>query len=110
MRINTEMQIILDELHAREGRAISKLIGISVNDLGNGLIKHYYQTQDIRTRQLIRAFLTEAGVVWLRKLLTNDVGAIATSKNKFASLSEYVQLLSSNDVAADFEAHIQAAS
>ncbi len=105
MRINIEMQVILNELITREGKPISALLDISVNELGNGLIKYYYQNQDIGTRELIRAFLTEAGSVWLRKLLTKDLSPIVSSRNKFASLDEYLSLLENDEVMTHFHAN-----
>ena len=41
--------------------------------------------------------MTEAGVVWLRKLLTRDTDPIASTKTRFASMGDYMDLLSAND-------------
>lgn len=69
----------------------------SENMLGNQLIALYYQTSSIKTCELITEFMTEAGVVWLRKLLTKDTSPIASSKSEFASLDDYLGLLAAND-------------
>ncbi len=100
MRINTEMQFILSELSAAEGRRMASIVRLPANELGNELIKLYYSREDVQRRELIREFMNQAGVVWLRKLLTRDVRPIASSQAPFASLNDYVQLLAANDEAA----------
>jgi len=97
MRINTEMQTILEQLRLIEGRTIKRLMSLPANDLGNGLIDVYYKRKNLRTRELIREFLDQAGIVWLRKLLTRDTGPVVSSQGRFASLDEYLDLLAAND-------------
>lgn len=97
MRISTDMQSILDELKRVERKPMARLSGLSVNTLGIGLIELYYKRDNLQTRELIRDFLTLAGAVWLRKLLTRDTTPIASSETRFASLSDYLGLLAAND-------------
>jgi len=97
MRINVEMQVILNELRDVEGRSVTKLIDLGPNDLGNELIKLYYARESLQTRELIRTFLDKAGIVWLRKLLTRDLNPVVSSERRFASLDEYIGLLAAND-------------
>lgn len=101
MRISTEMQFILDDLNRVERKSMSRLSDLSVNDLGIGLIELYYKRDSLLTRELIRDFLSRAGAVWLRKLLTKDTTPIASSATRFASLSDYVGLLAANDASSD---------
>ncbi len=101
MRVSTEMQSILDELNRVERKAMSRLSTLSVNNLGVGLIELYYKRDNLHTRELIREFLSRAGVVWLRKLLTKDTSPIASSVTRFATLKDYVGLLAANDLEVD---------
>ncbi len=97
MKISSEMRSVLVQLQNIEGRAFKKLVKLPANDLGNSLIDYYYKTDALETRQLIRNFLDMAGVVWLRKLLTNDTTAVVSSQTRFASLGDYLDLLAAND-------------
>ncbi len=101
MRISIEMQSILDQLVVKQGVTVSRLVDLPSNELGNELIKVYYRTDDLTTRELIRTFLDKAGVVWLRKLLTRDTKPVASSKKRFASLNEYLGLLANVDATTD---------
>lgn len=105
MKINTEMNRLLVQLQILEGRSIKKISKLPANELGNNLIKFYYRTDALMTRELIRDFLDLAGVVWLRKLLTNDTDTVVSSQACFASLDDYLDLLASNDDASDLVAN-----
>jgi len=41
--------------------------------------------------------MDEAGVVWMRKLITRDNRPIASTATQFASLNNYIELLAAND-------------
>lgn len=84
-----------------EGGANAKRLNVPANELGNRLIELYYNSSVLETRELITEFMTEAGVVWLRKLLTRDVSAVASSSSRFASMDDYLSLLSANDDASE---------
>jgi len=93
-------ETMVDNLHAIrriESSSISEILNVPANELGNCLISVYYKTSNLETRELITDFMTEAGVVWLRKLLTRDTDPIASTKTRFASMGDYMDLLSAND-------------
>lgn len=93
-------EIMVDTLHAIrriESNKISKSLDVSANDLGNRLIEVYYLSSNLTTRELITNFMTEAGNVWLRKLLTRDTGPIESSMTHFATVDDYINLLAAND-------------
>lgn len=97
MILSESMVDTLNAIQRIESTKISKILDVPANELGNCLIDVYYSTANIKTRQLITSFMDEAGVVWLRKLLTRDTDKIASSKNTFASMSDYMSILASSD-------------
>ncbi|MCH2191161.1 MAG: hypothetical protein MK188_09580 [Gammaproteobacteria bacterium] len=99
MVVNEKMQKILHELSLVERNEISRCMNLAANDLGNELICLYYSDTTNEVRSLIKDFLTSAGVVWLRKLLTNDTSAIVSSRGELAGLDDYLVLLAANDKA-----------
>lgn len=100
MIVNDAMVDALNTIRHNEGVSLNWSLSVPRNELGNRLIALYYQTANIHSRELITEFMTQAGVVWLRKLLTKDTGAIASSKSQFASLNDYLGLLGANDCSA----------
>jgi hypothetical protein len=48
--------------------------------------------------------MTQAGVVWLRKLLTKDTADIASSESDLASMQDYLGLLAANDCSVELRA------
>ena len=97
-------EAMLDALHGIkriESTNNSKQLDVPTNELGNRLIKLYYHTQTLKTRELITEFMAQAGAVWLRKLLTKDVGPIASSSTRFASMDDYLSLLAANDSSSE---------
>jgi len=40
--------------------------------------------------------MTEAGVVWLRKLLTRDTLPLASDEARFTSMNDYMRLIDAN--------------
>lgn len=101
MILNEAMVDALHSIRCIESTNNGKRLNVPANELGNRLIKLYYHTQIFETRELITEFMTQAGVVWLRKLLTKDVGPIASSSTRFASLDDYLSLLAANDGASE---------
>jgi len=97
MILNELMVDNLHEIRRRESRKVSKHLDVPANQLGNSLIDLYYSSNNLETRELITSFMNEAGVVWMRKLLTRDTGEVQSSKSRFASLADYIGLISSND-------------
>ncbi len=97
MIINEEMSQALYSIKQIESSYTSKQLNGSSNEVGNRLIVLYYKTRSIATRELVTEFMTQAGIVWLRKLLTGDIRPIASSRNNFASLDDYLGLLTAND-------------
>jgi len=96
MIVSLEMQKLLDELSILEREEMTRLFNLAANDLGNELINFYYRCPESKTRGVIQEFLTLAGPVWLRKLLTKDTSPVVSSRGVFASLDDYLGLLSSN--------------
>lgn len=101
MRISIQMQSILDELSRIEPKQLARLSGLSVSDLANGLIHLYYKRDCLHTRELIREYLSQAGPSWLHKLMTRDTGPVASQKNKFAGLKDYLGVLAANDESSE---------
>jgi len=97
-------EAMVDSLHAIrciESSYTCKQLNVPANELGNRLIVLYYKTHRLDTRKLITKFMTQAGVVWLRKLLMRDLGEIASSHTRFASMTDYLGLLAANDDSLD---------
>ena len=91
---------MVDNLHAIrriESFKNSQILNVPANELGNCLIDVYYATLNLETRELITDFMNDAGTVWMRKLLTRDTSQIESSKNKFASMIDYMDLIAAND-------------
>ena len=99
----TEMilnEAMVDALHAIrriESNRMSRILNVPAVELGNCLIEVYYSTSNAQTRDLISEFMKAAGVVWERKLSDRDTTSIASTQRQFASLSDYVELLSGDD-------------
>ena len=87
----------LQTIRHSENTDVSKSLDVPANELGNQLIELYYSSASLRTRQLITLFMTEAGAVWLRKLLMRDTGPIESSVAPFATLNDYINLVAAND-------------
>lgn len=105
-------EAMVDALHAIrriESVYTGRQLNVPANELGNRLIVLYYKTQRLETRELITEFMTQAGVVWLRKLVACDIGPIASSESQFASMNDYLDLLASNDDASEsyFDSRIE---
>jgi hypothetical protein len=104
MIVNDAMVDALDAICRNESGQEFCDLDVSNNELGNRLIYLYYQTASISSRELITEFMSQAGVVWLRKLLTKDTAPIASSRSEFASMSDYLDLLIANDCSVELQA------
>ncbi len=101
MILNEAMVNHLHEIRCIESTYTGKQLNVPANQLGNRLIVLYYKTKRLETRELITSFMTEAGVVWLRKLLTRDTSPIASTHTQFACMEDYLGLLAANDGASE---------
>lgn len=101
MILNEAMVDALHSIRNIESSRTSKQLNVPANELGNRLIVLYYKTHRLATRELITLFMAQAGVVWLRKLLTRDIAPIVSSPTRFASLTDYLGLLAANDDASE---------
>lgn len=97
MIITADMSEILDQVIDSEGRRARKVIKDDDVQVGGKLIKLYYRTSKLATRELIVEFMSLAGNVWLRKLYRRDPRPIASTKTKFASLEDYLNILPANN-------------
>jgi len=101
MILNEEMVDALHSIRRIESSYTGKQLNVPANQLGNRLIVLYYKTNKLSTRKLITKFMTHAGIVWLRKLITRDTCEIASSATPFASMNDYLGILAANDDAQD---------
>lgn len=100
MILNEALIDKLDAIHQVESDKISRILHLPANELGNCLIDLFYSTSNPGVRDLIAEFMTEAGAVWLRKLMTKDTDPVESTTTQFASLHDYTNLLGANcDVA-----------
>lgn len=91
---------MVDNLHAIrriESQKITKVLNVPANELGNSLIYVYYSTDNLETRKLITGFMNEAGIAWMRKLLTKDTSPVKNSKTMFATMNDFTTFMSAND-------------
>lgn len=93
MIVTNAMLDALYEIRRLEHEQAGRFLNVSKNELGNRLIALYYQTQKAQTRKLVTQFMTQAGAVWLRKLLAKDLSPIVSSRYKLASMDDYLSLL-----------------
>ncbi|MFT4635903.1 MAG: hypothetical protein ACI854_001032 [Arenicella sp.] len=78
MILNQTITNNLNSIRCFEGARIGKQLNVSANELGYRLIGLYCNTDGLQTKHLITEFMTQASVVWLRKLLTRDIRTIAS--------------------------------
>jgi len=93
-------ETMVHTLHAIQQNESPKVVRALKNpskELGYCLISVYYNTSDLKTRELITSFMSEAGNSWLRKLLTRDLGEKSSFKSGFASVSDFMSILPAND-------------
>lgn len=90
----------VDNLHTIdeiESKKVSTVIELPLEELGNSLIDVYYSTTNLDARKLITDFMNEAGVEWMRKLLTRDTSPVKSSKTRVASVYAFTSLEAAND-------------
>jgi len=97
MTLNEKMVNTLHAIRRIEGAKVSKMLNVSSKQLGNKMIEVYYYSGNLYTRELITQFMTDAGAVWLRKLLTRDTAKIESTQAPFATISDYINLVAAND-------------
>ncbi|MEM7359191.1 MAG: hypothetical protein AAF431_08840 [Pseudomonadota bacterium] len=96
MNLNPKMVDLLHEIRRIEPMRKSRQLNVPSSELGNKLIQYYYQTSNLRTRQLITEFMNAAGFVWIKKLVTKDLNPVSDVSH-FSSLDEYIALAAAND-------------
>jgi len=90
---------MVDNLYAIEEvepQRVSTIMNQPLNELGNSLIEFYYATSNLEARKLITDFMNEAGIEWMRKLLTRDTSPVETRKD-IASTNDFTLLAAAND-------------
>jgi len=97
MILSESMVEKLHEIRRIESSKMSNVLDVASNELGNCLIDVYYSTSNLETRELITEFMNEAGVNWLRKLLTKDTSPVEATKSSFATVNDYMSLMPAND-------------
>jgi len=80
-----------------EPKQVSPIIDLPLSELGNSLIDVYYGTSNLEARKLITDFMNEAGVEWMRKLLTRDTSPVESSTQRVTPLSNFASLVAAND-------------
>ena len=80
-----------------EPQQASIIMNLPLNELGNSLIDVYYGTSNLEARKLITDFMNEAGIEWMRKLLTRDTSPVETSKAEAVSVYDSTLLVAAND-------------
>lgn len=80
-----------------ERKKLVRKLNVPSSEIGNSLIEIYYQTDNLRTRELIMSFMNEAGVCWMRKLITRDTSEMSDAQVSISSIDNYVNLIAAND-------------
>ena len=96
MNLTATMVDLLHEVRQIEPQRKSRKLDVPANELGVALIELYRKSHNLRTRELITMFMSEAGFVWLQKLVTRDISPVS-EKNPSAALAEYLVLEAAND-------------
>jgi len=96
MNLNTKMVELLAEIRHTEPIWKSRKLSVPESELGNTLIQFYYRTSNLKTRELITEFMSHAGFIWLKKLITKDTSPLAQVQY-LSSLDEYTALAAAND-------------
>ena len=102
MILSETMVHTLDAIQRNESSKNVEILKNPSKELGYCLISVYYNTSNLKTRELITSFMSEAGFIWLRKLLTRDTGR--NSKAGVATVNDYITKLSANDSNLDADA------
>ncbi|NND82000.1 MAG: hypothetical protein HKN50_06180 [Gammaproteobacteria bacterium] len=97
MKMTNAMMEFLSEIRSIESVERISELEIGSDELGNRLIDLYYESDNLRTRELITLLLKRAGFVWLRKLITRDTNPAAAPDGTFASLEDFISMIAAND-------------
>jgi len=97
MNLSKVMLDAVQTIRRTERRKLVRQLDVPSNEIGNSLIEVYYQTDNLRTRELIMEFMHQAGVQWMRKLITRDTTPLNETQLKLTSLDSYVNLIAAND-------------
>lgn len=96
MKLTGPMVDLLDELRRIEPARKNRALSVPESKLGNALIRHYYATDNLLSREIIKEIMSHAGFVWLRKLIMKDPQPLDTISH-FSSLNDYIELAAAND-------------
>ena len=81
MKINSTMLELLQQIITEEPQHENSLTedDFVSQEVGVELIQIYHSTSNLEIRELITGFMHEAGYTWLRRLVTKDMGQLATA-------------------------------
>lgn len=97
MNLSKVMFDALQMVRQIERRKLVRKLDVPADQLGNGLIEIYYLTENLHTRELIMAFMKEAGAHWMRKLITKDTSEFYEHEPSSSSAEIYIDLVAAND-------------
>ena len=103
MNITNQMMQQIDDIKNYESATNARLIKVPENELSGGLIELYYQTDNLSTRETVRNMFQNAGVSWLRKLITRDTSVSAVPVKELATTEDYLSMMVCNDSMAEFD-------
>ena len=101
MILTEPMVDLLDELRRIEPARKSRALRVPESKLGNALIHHYYETDNLLSREIIKEIMSHAGVLWLRKLIMKNRQPMEAVSH-FSSLNDYIELAAANDPVRQF--------
>ena len=102
MNLTNQMMKQIDGIKSYESAGNVKLIEVPEEQLGSKLIELYYRTDNLMTREIVRDLFQDLGSDWLRKLIMRDTSSNGVLFKEFASTSDYLSMLGSNDGEATF--------
>jgi len=74
-----------------------------IDDIKNYESASNARTDNLSTRETVRNMFQDAGVSWLRKLITKDTSVSAVPVTEFASTEDYLSMMVCNDSLAEFD-------
>lgn len=96
MKLTIAIVDLLNDLHRIEPAHKNRSLCVPKSKLGNALIRHYYATDNLLSREIIKEIMSQAGFVWLRKLIMKNPQPLDTISH-FSSLNDYIELAAAND-------------
>jgi len=102
MNMTNQMMQQLNDIKNVETESNLRLIRVPEDQLSGKLVELYYKTDNLLTREIVRNLFQNMGTEWLRKLLTRDTSACDVPFKEYASTSDYLSMLGSNDDSAAF--------